>query len=87
MIEFFIAKKHILERKRQSIIAILGVAIGVTVLTVSIGIANGLDKNMVDSILSISSHVIATKDGEAIDDYREFQTQIESLKGVMPRQL
>jgi len=82
MIEFFIAKKHILERKRQSIIAILGVAIGVTVLTVSIGIANGLDKNMVDSILSISSHVVATKDGEAIDDYRELQTQIESIKGV-----
>ncbi|MGB6127444.1 MAG: ABC transporter permease [Psychrilyobacter sp.] len=82
MIEFFIAKKHILERKRQSIIAILGVAIGVTVLTVSIGIANGLDKNMVDSILSISSHVVATKDGEAIDDYRELQTQIESIKGI-----
>lgn len=82
MIEFFIAKKHILERKRQSIIAILGVAIGITVLTVSIGIANGLDKNMVDSILSVSSHIIATKDGEAIDDYREFQTQIESVKGV-----
>ena len=82
MIEFFIAKKHILERKRQSIIAILGVAIGVTVLTVSIGIANGLDKNMVDSILSISSHIVATKDGEAIDDYRELQTQIESMKGV-----
>ncbi len=82
MIEFFIAKKHILERKRQSIIAILGVAIGVTVLTVSIGIANGLDKNMVDSILSISSHIVATKDGEAIDDYRELQTQIESVKGV-----
>ena len=82
MIEFFIAKKHILERKRQSIIAILGVAIGVTVLTVSIGIANGLDKNMVSSILSISSHIVATKDGEAIDDYRELQTQIESIKGV-----
>ena len=82
MIEFFIAKKHILERKRQSIIAVLGVAIGVTVLTVSIGIANGLDKNMVSSILSISSHIVATKDGEAIDDYRELQTQIESIKGV-----
>jgi len=82
MIEFFIAKKHILERKRQSIIAVLGVAIGVTVLTVSIGIANGLDKNMVSSILSISSHIVATKDGEAIDDYRELQTQIESVKGV-----
>ena len=82
MIEFFIAKKHILERKRQSIIAILGVAIGVTVLTVSIGISNGLNKNMVDSILSISSHIVATKDGEAIDGYRELQAQIESIKGV-----
>lgn len=82
MIEFFIAKKHILERKRQSIIAILGVAIGVTVLTVSIAIANGLDKNMVDSILSISSHVVVTKDGEAVEDYRKIQTQIESLEGV-----
>lgn len=82
MIEFFIAKKHILERKRQSIIAILGVAIGVTVLTVSIGISNGLNKNMVDSILSISSHIVATKNGEAIDNYRELQTQIESIKGV-----
>ncbi len=82
MIEFFIAKKHILERKRQSIIAILGVAIGVTVLTVSIGISNGLNKNMVDSILSISSHIVATKNGEAIEDYRELQTQIESIKGV-----
>ena len=82
MIEFFIAKKHILERKRQSIIAILGVAIGVTVLTVSIAIANGLDKNMVDSILSVSSHIVVTKDGEAIDNYREIQAQVESLEGI-----
>ncbi len=82
MIEFFIAKKHILERKRQSIIAILGVAIGVTVLTVSIGIANGLDKNMINSILSVSSHIVASKNGEVIDDYRELQSQIESVKGV-----
>ncbi|MCK5779594.1 MAG: ABC transporter permease [Psychrilyobacter sp.] len=82
MIEYFIAKKHILERKRQSLIAILGVAIGVTVLTVSIGIANGLDKNMVDSILSISSHIAITKDGDAIEDYRELQSEIEGVKGV-----
>jgi lipoprotein-releasing system permease protein len=82
MIEFFIAKKHLLERKRQSIIAILGVAIGVTVLTVSIGIANGLDKNMINSILSVSSHIVASKDGEVIEDYRELQSQIESVEGV-----
>ena len=88
MIEYFIAKKHILERKRQSIIAILGVAIGVTVLTVSIGIANGLDKNMIDSILSISSHIVVSENGQAIDNYRELQADIEKIdgvKGVVPQ--
>ena len=48
MIEFFIAKKHILERKKQSIISILGIVIGITVLTVSIAISNGLNNNMIN---------------------------------------
>ena len=82
IVEFFIAKKHILERKRQSIIAILGIAIGVTVLIVSIAIANGLDKNMIKSILSVSPHIEAIKDEGVIEDYRELQSEIESIKGV-----
>ena len=60
MIEFFIAKKHIVERKKQSFISMLGVFIGVTVLTVSIGISNGLDKNMIQSILSLTSHILVS---------------------------
>ena len=82
IVEFFIAKKHILERKRQSIIAILGIAVGVTVLIVSIAIANGLDRNMIKSILSVSPHIEATKDGAVIEDYRKLQSEIESIKGV-----
>ena len=35
MIEFFIAKKQMLERKKQSILSIVGVFIGITVLIVS----------------------------------------------------
>ncbi|MGL5542629.1 MAG: ABC transporter permease, partial [Fusobacteriaceae bacterium] len=50
MIEFFIAKKHMFERKKQSLISIVGVMIGITVLVVSIGISNGLDKNMIKSV-------------------------------------
>ena len=57
LFEFFIAKKHICEHKKQSFIGIIGIAIGIIVLTVSIGISNGLNKNMIDSILSLSSHV------------------------------
>ncbi len=81
MIEFFIAKKHIIERKRQSFIAILGIMIGVTVLIVSIGIANGLDKNMIDNILSMTSHINATNTDYSLENYRNLQEEIEKIDG------
>ncbi|WP_300392781.1 ABC transporter permease [Fusobacterium sp.] len=87
MLEFFIAKKHILEKKKQSLIGILGITIGITVLMVSIGIANGLDKNMINSILSIGSHVsVADLDRE--DNYKDLLQKLEKIdgvKGVIPK--
>lgn len=89
MIEFFIAKKQILERKKQSLVSILGVLIGITVLTVSIGISNGLDKNMINSILSLTSHVTAIS-FEPITNYEELtknmeeDKELEDIKGVIP---
>lgn len=81
MVEFFIAKKHIFERKRQSLISTLGIAIGVIVLVVSIGIANGLDKNMIDSILSMTSHVLVAN-GDRLSEYRQMKETIEKIPGV-----
>lgn len=87
MLEFFIAKKHILEKKKQSLIGILGITIGITVLMVSIGIANGLDKNMINSILSMGSHV-SVANIEREDNYKQLAEKIEKLdgvKGVIPK--
>lgn len=81
MVEFFIAKKHIFERKRQSLISTLGIAIGIIVLIVSIGIANGLDKNMISSILSMTSHVLV-ENGDKLSDYNELKEKIEKIPGV-----
>lgn len=81
MVEFFIAKKHIFERKRQSLISTLGIAIGVIVLIVSIGIANGLDKNMISSILSMTSHVLV-ENGDKLSDYNNLKERIEKIPGV-----
>ncbi|MGL5964808.1 MAG: ABC transporter permease [Fusobacteriaceae bacterium] len=81
MIEFFIAKKQMLERKKQSFISIIGVMIGITVLVVSIGISNGLDKNMIKSVLSISSHILV-QPYEPIENYEEISKNIEGIKGV-----
>ena len=81
MVEFFIAKKHIIERKKQSLISIVGITIGIVVLIVSIGIANGLDKNMINSILSVTSHIVVSN-GEKIENYKELKEEIEKLNGV-----
>ena len=81
MIEFFIAKKQMLERKKQSILSILGVLIGITVLMVSLGVSNGLDKNMINSILSLTSHVTVYSP-ENISDYQKYSEEIEKIKGV-----
>ena len=77
MIEFFIAKKHIVERKKQSLISVVGITIGVVVLMVSIGIANGLDKNMINSILSVTSHIMVSN-GEKISNYKDIKRDIEA---------
>lgn len=82
MIELFIAKKHILERKKQSIIAILGIVIGITVLTVSIAISNGLNNNMINNILSISPHITITNNGYYIENYEELSKEISKVKGI-----
>ena len=81
MLEFFIAKKHIFEKKKQSLIGILGITIGITVLMVSIGIANGLDKNMISSILSMGSHV-SVPDIEREDNYKNLAEKLEKIDGV-----
>ncbi|MGL4534028.1 MAG: ABC transporter permease [Fusobacteriaceae bacterium] len=81
MIEFFIAKKHMLVRKKQSFISIIGIMIGVLVLTVSIGISNGLDKNMISSVLSISSHILI-QSNSTIENYKEVEKKIMGIKGV-----
>ena len=83
MIEFFIAKKQMLERKKQSILSIVGVFIGITVLIVSLGVSNGLDKNMINSILSLTSH-INVYSPENIPNYEELVKNIEEVKGAVP---
>lgn len=88
MLEFFIAKKHILEKKKQSLIGILGITIGITVLMVSIGIANGLDKNMISSILSLGSHVTISDLHRDEGSYKiavEKLEKVEGIKSVIPK--
>ena len=80
MVEFFIAIRHVLERKFQSIFSILGVAIAVTVFIVSLTVSNGLEKNMITSLLTLSPHIqIKSTKGSFFNNYNDV---IEKTKGI-----
>lgn len=81
MVEFFIAKKQMLARKKQTLVSIIGVAIGITVLTVALAISNGLDKNMIGSLLSLSPHIDVR--GNITKDNIENIKQIDGIEAVI----
>ncbi len=72
MIEFFIAKRHIIERKFQSIVSILGIAIALTVFVVSLAVSNGLKDNMLNSILTLSPHI-------SVGIYQDYQQEYKEI--------
>ena len=80
MVEFFIAFKHIIERKFQSIFSVLGVAIAVTVFIVSLTVSNGLEKNMINSLLTMSPHIlIKNKKSTFFENYNEIIEKYKKL--------
>ena len=89
MVDLFIAVRHLKERKFQSIFSILGVAISVTVLMVSLTVSNGLEKNMLKSLLTLNPHIVLTKgNGDVSEDYMDVKKKIEEIngvKGVIPK--
>ena len=84
MIEFFIAKRHVLDRKFQSLVSILGIAISLGVFVVALAISNGLRDNMLNSILSLSPHISVSIESDYQSDYKEI---IENLKKYNPKAL
>ena len=83
MVEFFIAFRHVVERKFQSIFSILGVAIAVTVFIVSLTVSNGLEKNMINSLLTMSPHIlIKNRQKSVFENYNQIVENVKKIKGV-----
>ena len=83
MVEFFIAFRHIIERKFQSIFSVLGVAIAVTVFIVSLTVSNGLEKNMINSLLTMSPRILVkNKKSKFFDNYEGTVENVKKIKGI-----
>ena len=67
---------------RSAVISILGVGISVSVLLCSVGIANGLSENTVQSMLLVSPHIKLESAFGAIKKYEKEIDKILKIEGV-----
>jgi lipoprotein-releasing system permease protein len=85
--EPFIALRHLKNQSRSflstiTIIAIVGVFIGVMALTAVMSVTGGFQKAFQDRVLGINSHILVVKYGIHFKNYRSIQTDLEKIDGV-----
>ncbi|MFU8804189.1 MAG: FtsX-like permease family protein [Bradymonadaceae bacterium] len=86
--ETFIAMRHLKSRRQSflstiTIIAILGVFLGVMALTSVLAVTGGFQEAFRERVLGVNSHILVIKHGIDFRDYREIQEQIEGVPGVV----
>ncbi|MFP4212485.1 MAG: lipoprotein-releasing ABC transporter permease subunit [Desulfohalobiaceae bacterium] len=92
-VEFFIALRYLLTRRKHSFISaislmsILGVALGVAALIIVLGVMNGFSHNLQDKILGMTPDIMVQSTAQALQDYQDPQQEIsrmQEVQGVMP---
>ena len=88
--EIFLALRHLRSRQRRrmaratSLIAVIGITVGVAALIVALALANGFRDEMRDKILRGTAHLtVMRSDGQPISDYKEIATRITAVPGVV----
>ena len=86
--ELFVSQRYVRARRIQafisvnSLISVLGVAIGVASLIVVLGVMNGFSENLRDKILGINSHLIVGSVKQTIENYDGLVDKSLKLDGI-----
>ncbi|CAN5518688.1 lipoprotein-releasing ABC transporter permease subunit [soil metagenome] len=87
--ELFLALRYLRSRRKRrlarvtSVVAILGIGIGVSTLIVALALANGFRDEMREKILRGTAHInVIRTDGRPIRDYRSLSAGIKAIPGV-----
>lgn len=85
--ELFIALRHLRSRRDSflstiTIIAMVGVVVGVTALTSVVAVTGGFEEAFRERVLGVNSHILVVKYGIDFRDYRDVQRSIEEVPGV-----
>jgi len=88
--EIFLALRHLRSRQKRrlarvtSLIAVVGIAVGLAALIVALALANGFRDEMRDKILRGTAHLtIMRSDGQEMADYEDVAAKVASLPGVL----
>ena len=87
-VEFFIGLRYTVSRRRNhfisfiSLMSMLGIALGVTVLITVLSVMNGFEKELRDRILGVVSHVTVRQYPDGVSDWPALAKQIHTLPGV-----
>jgi lipoprotein-releasing system permease protein len=85
--ELFIALRHLKSRRKSflstiTIIAIVGVFLGVMALTSVVAVTGGFQDAFRERVLGVNSHLLVIKYGIDFRDYRQMQKKIDHVDGV-----
>ena len=84
----FVAKRYLLARRKQTFISIigifsmLGVALGVGALIVTLGIMNGFTTDLRDKILGVNAHVMLMSYNQSIPEDKALEDTVRKVPGV-----
>src|SRR5690606_25087924 len=82
-IEIYIAFKQLKAKTKQSILAILSVAVGVTILICALSLTNGFEKDLINKILGTNPHIsVEPALRDRIENYQRIGTEIKETPGI-----
>lgn len=87
--ELFLALRHLRSRQKRrlarvtSLIAVIGIIVGVAALIVALALANGFRNEMRDKILGSTAHLtVMRSDGQPMKEYLEVAARVREIDGV-----
>jgi lipoprotein-releasing system permease protein len=88
--EIFLALRNLRSRQKRrlaratSLIAVIGIAVGLAALIVALALANGFRDEMRDKILRGTAHLtVMRSDGEPMTDYKDVAAKVAKVPGVL----
>ena len=87
--ELFISLRYLKAKRRQAFISVIsfisigGVAIGVMALIIVLGVMTGFSDDLRNKILGAKSHLVISRYGAGITNYREIMKEVEKIEGVV----